>query len=294
MLPYRPEGLMNPMTNPDALHRAVATGEIFQATCLKCDEFHNLHVDLGTIRGVIPREETAIGIEEGSTKAYAILSRVGKPVCFQVLGFDSRGCAVLSRRAAQADARDYFLSALHPGDVIPAVVLNAADFGVFCDIGCGFPALMRINRCCTSRLDSTASHFRTGQLIYVAVLAVDDRAGQVHLTGRELLGTWEENASRFRPGQTVPGIVRSVMSYGVFVELGPNLSGLAEPVEKLQPGTPVSVHIRGILPEKHKLKLNIIEILPEIPKPAPIEYFITSGHLDRWEYFPGSKSITVF
>ena len=294
MLPYRPEGLMNPPPTPEALYRAAGTGEIFQGTCIKCDEFHNLHLEIGTLRGVIPREEAALGISDGTIKEYAILSRVGKPVCFQVLGFDSRGNAILSRRAAQTDARDYFLSALHPGDVIPAVVLNTTDFGVFCDIGCGFIALLRIARCCVSRLEHTSSHFRPGQQIYVAVLSIDDIAGQVQLTSRELLGTWEENAALFRQGQTVPGVVRSVMPYGVFVELTPNLSGLAEPVGELTPGCAVSVYIRSILEEKHKLKLNIIDILPQPQNSAPLEYFMTSGHLDRWEYFPGSKAITVF
>lgn len=294
MMPYRPEGQIGALPTPEILHRALGTGEILQAPCIKCDEYHNLHVDLGTIQGVIPREETALGIRDGRIKDYAILSRVGKTICFQVLGFDSRGIPILSRRAAQANARDYLLNALRPGDVIPAVVLNPAEFGVFCDIGCGFPALMRISRCCVSRLESTASHFRTGQNIYAAVLAIDDEAGQIQLTGRELLGTWEENAVRFRQGQTVPGVVRSVMSYGVFVELAPNLSGLAEPVGDLRPGCAVSVFIRGILPEKHKLKLNIIEILPDPPTPGPVEYFLTSGHLERWEYYPGSKAVTVF
>lgn len=294
MLPYSPEGLSCAPPTPEALHRGLGTGEIFQAPCVKCDEYHNLYVDLGPIRGLIPREETALGISDGRVRDYAILSRVGKPVCFQVLGFDSLGCAVLSRRAAQADAREYFLSTLRPGDVIPAVVLNPADFGVFCDIGCGFTALMRISRCCVSRLEKTASHFRTGQVIHAAVLSVDDVLGQVQLTGRELLGTWEENAARFRPGQTVPGVVRSVMPYGVFVELTPNLSGLAEPAVGLGPGDAVSVYIRSISREKHKLKLNIIEVLPAAPTPAPLDYFITSGHLDRWEYYPGSKAVTVF
>lgn len=294
MLPYVPEGQDVTPLSPEILRHGMGTGKIFQAMCVKCDEFYNLHVDLGAVRGVIPREETALSMVSGKTGEYAVISKVGKPVCFQVLGFDRSGCAILSRRAAQADARDYFMSALRPGDVIPAVVLNATDFGVFCDIGCGFPALMRIGRCCISRLKTTASHFRTGQRIYAAVQAINDEAGQVQLTGRELLGTWEENVSRFRPGQTVTGFVRSVMPYGVFVELTPNLSGLAEPVEHVTPGCAVSVYIRSILPDRHKLKLNIIEVLPEAAPSVPLDYFITAGHLDRWEYFPGSKAVTVF
>lgn len=292
MHPYIPEGLDAAAPVPEILRKSAGSGDIFQALCVKCDEYHNLYLDLGPIRGLIPREETAL--VTGSNREYAILSRVGRAVSFQVLGFDSLGNAVCSRRAAQAEARDYFLSALRTGDVIPAVVRNPAEFGVFCDIGCGFTALMRISRCCVSRLESTADLFRPDQSIYAAVLDVDDDHGQILLTGRELMGTWEENAARFRPGQTVPGIVRSVMAYGAFVELTPNLSGLAENTGDVRPGDPVSVYIRSILPEKHKIKLNIIEPLPKqpgIPKP---EYFISCGHLDRWEYYPGSRTVTVF
>lgn len=294
MLPYSPEGLSISPPSIEALRKGAGTTEIFQAMCVKCDEFHNLHLDLGPVRALIPREEAALGIAEGRTKEFAILSRVGKPVCFQVLAFDSHGTAILSRRTAQAEARAYFLSALHPGEIIPAVVQNPAEFGVFCDIGCGFPALMRIDRCCISRLRTTAERFHTGQVIYAAVLAVDQQAGQIHLTGREVLGTWEENAAKFRSGQTVTGIVRSIMPYGLFVELTPNLSGLAEPAPGVRVGDSVSVFIRSILPEKHKIKLNLIEVLSAPPVQQAPTYYLTDGHIDRWEYYPGSSAVTVF
>lgn len=293
MQPFSPEGLYHLPPSPEDLRRGLQTGEIFRAMCVKCDEFHDLHVDLGTIRGRIPREEAALGLNEGRVREIAVLSRVGKPVSFRVLDFDRDGNAILSRRSAQLEARNYFLNTLRPGDVIPAVVQTPADFGVFCDIGCGFTALMRIDRCCVSRLESTAQLYSPGQLIHAAILSLDDIQGLVHLTGRELLGTWEENAADFRAGQTVTGIVRSIMPYGAFVELSPNLSGLAEPHPGLDPGNRVSVYIRSILPQSHKVKLNILEVLPPLP-PNPPVFRITRGHLDSWEYYPGSRAVTYF
>ena len=293
MLPYRPEGLNTPSPGIDKLQRSVGTGDIYEALCIKCDEHHNLHVDLGAAQGIIPYQEAAIGLAEGRTKEYALLSRVGKPVCFQVMECSPDGTAVLSRRAAQMEAKDYILSTLQTGDIIEAVVQNAADFGVFCDIGCGFPALMRIDRCCISRLQKTGDLYRTGQRLHLAVLDINDKLGQILLTGRELLGSWEENAALFTQGQTVPGIVRSAMPYGLFVELTPNLSGLAEPVDGISPGDPVSVYIRSILPGKHKIKLNIIEKIPEMPTQS-MPRFIHQNHIQKWEYYPGSKAFTVF
>ena len=58
------------------------------------------------------------------------------------------------------------------------------------------------------------------------------------------------------------GIVRGVMDYGCFVELAPNLSGLTDRREDLQEGDGVSVTIRSIRPERMKIKLQVIEVLP--------------------------------
>lgn len=291
---YAPEGLY-PLTVPtlDTLRRAAGSSEIFQAMCVKCDEYHNLLVDLGTVRGIIPRSETALGIPQGSTREIAILSRVGKPVCFQVLGFSSDGAALLTRRAPQEQAKAYFLERLKPGQILPAVVQNPAAFGTFCDIGCGITALMSIERCSVARITHCAQRFSPGQRIYAAILSVQRETGRISLTHRELLGTWAENASGFRAGQTVTGIVRSVQPYGVFVELTPNLSGLAEAEEGLVPGQAVSVYIRAILPEKQKIKLTILERLTAA-RPQPLRYYRTAGRLERWEYGPGSSNVTIF
>lgn len=296
MLPYQPEGFA-PLTIPpgDALRRASGSREIFQAVCVKCDEFHNLLVDLGQIRGLIPREETALGVARGTVREIAILSQVGKPVSFQVLGFSTDGTALLSRRAAQEETLDFFLEHLRPGDVIPAVVVNLAPFGAFCDIGCGVTALMSIERCSVSRLSHTADRFSPGQKIYAVVLAIDRQTRRISLTHRELLGTWAENAALFRAGQTVTGVVRSVKPYGVFIELTPNLSGLAEPADQLQPGDAVSVFIRSILPEKQKIKLTVLSKLDPSRLPAPaLRYYQTTGHIERWQYAPDSTALTIF
>ena len=111
---------------------------------------------------------------------------------------------------------------------------------------------------------------------------------RVSLSHKELLGTWEENAERFASGQTALGIVRGVEDYGVFVELSPNLSGLAEKKEGLRPGDPVSVYIKSMIPDKMKVKLVIIDRLPKGRKAFIKEedYFIRSGNIKEWIYSP--------
>ena len=90
-----------------------------------------------------------------------------------------------------------------------------------------------------------------------AVVRMKDE-NRITLSHRELLGTWTENAERFRVGETVAGIVRSVESYGIFVELTPNLAGLAELKENVHAGQQASVFIKSILPNRMKVKLVLV------------------------------------
>ena len=82
------------------------------------------------------------------------------------------------------------------------------------------------------------------------------------------------------------GVVRSIEPYGVFIELTPNLSGLAEPRADLRPGMAVSVYIKSILPQRMKVKLTVIDVLAPYDAPTPPRYFITEGHIDEWTYTP--------
>ena len=80
------------------------------------------------------------------------------------------------------------------------------------------------------------------------------------------------------------GIVRSCEEYGVFIELAPNLVGLAEPNGALHRGQAVSVYIKNILPEKMKIKLVIVNHALSQSHRFELRYFVTEGHLDRWVY----------
>jgi ribosomal protein S1 len=111
------------------------------------------------------------------------------------------------------------------------------------------------------------------------------------------LGTWQENASKFNTGETVSGIVRSVEAYGVFVELAPNLAGLAELRDGIKAGQNVSVYIKAIIPEKMKIKLVIVDVCEDYNTDNICHYFTNASHFDRWDYAPecsGRKIFTEF
>ena len=127
-----------------------------------------------------------------------------------------------------------------------------------------------------------------GEYIYAAVKGRDEvilgNRGRISLTHKELLGTWEENAAAFSVGQTVAGIVRSVESYGIFVELAPNLAGLAEPKENVEVGQTAAVYIKSILPHKMKIKLVLVDSVAGEKQKIKSKYFITEGNVADWDY----------
>ncbi len=303
MTTYYPEGhILNSAKgrrafgNTAALWDAVATGEILEQTANLCDAQHNLVVDLGGIRGIIPREEGAMGIAEGRVRDIALISRVGKPVCFTVqniLTGPGGTQAVLSRRAAQERCFNEYIRHLRPGAVIPARVTHLENFGAFCDIGCGLVALLPIDAISVSRISHPGDRFYPGEEIRAVVRSIDPQ-GRITLSCKELLGTWEENAACFSQGETVSGTVRSVEKYGVFVELAPNLAGLAEPRGNVAVGDRASVYIKSLLPEKMKVKLIIIDTFAEENVRVPLRYYYTEPNITYWQYSPESCPRKVF
>ncbi len=298
MTKYLPEGhLINTIENKSAvksvfaLQEAMLHGQILEARAKICDGDHNLIVDLPCIKGIIPRNEGAIGIEDGSTRDIALISKVNKPVCFKVLNIttDENGepIAILSRKAVQLECMREYIETLDAGDIIPAKVTHLEQFGCFVDIACGIPSLIPIDAISISRISHPSDRFSTGQNIFVIIKSVDN--GRICLSHKELLGTWEENAEKFNVGETVSGIVRSVEEYGIFIELAPNLAGLAEPRSNVYIGQHASVYIKALIPEKMKVKLIIVDVFDAKYPNKELEYFITEGNIRNWRYSTDSS-----
>jgi small subunit ribosomal protein S1 len=224
---------------------------------------------------------------------------VGKPICFKIIGFlrDEFGelCALLSRRAAQIECYNNYISALVPGDIIPSKITHMENFGAFVDVGCGIISLLSIDCISVSRISHPRERFNIGDRVFTVIKTIDQN-GRIYVSHRELLGTWEENVDMFLPGQTVAGIIRSVESYGVFVELAPNLAGLAETKAGVKINQSAAVYIKSIIPEKMKIKLIIIDSNAESFEKNSLKYFIDTEkvfHIDKWRYSPESSSKVI-
>lgn len=282
------------------LERAMNSGAIVEGIVTLCDSNLCLHVDLGSIEGIIEPQEAVFCRAGEERKDIAIISRVGKPTAFVICSIETtekKTVAKLSRRLAQKTVIDHYLHTLRAGDLLEATVTHLEPFGAFLDIGCGVSTLLSVDCISVSRISHPRDRLSCGMTLWVAVKSIDPESGRIYVTLRELLGTWEENAARFEAGQTVTGIIRSVESYGVFIELTPNLAGLAEIREEYAEeirgriGHSCAVYIKSIVPERMKIKLILIDSYCARVPCHQLDYYLdptTTTHLSHWIYSPQS------
>ena len=304
---YRPEGALlataenrEYISSLSHLERAMNEGRILESTVAFCDSSMRLHIELGGVMGIMERSEALFCRPGESIKDIAVITRVGKPICFKIIGFRKESGTVtpiLSRRAAQEECNRIFLAALRAGDIIRAKVTHLESFGAFVDIGCGLSSLLTVDCISVSRISHPRDRLSVGDNISVVVKSREEDSGRIYVTMRELLGTWEENAAAFEVGQTVSGIIRSIENYGVFIELSPNLAGLAEikddsfALDKAIIGSAAAVYIKSILPDRMKVKLVLIDVgrIQTAPQRQPLKYYIDcdrTRHISYWRYSP--------
>lgn len=309
---YLPEGALlytaenqEYISSLSGLERAFAEDKILESTVLFCDSAFRLHIDLGDVIGIMEKEEAVFCRSGEIAKDIAIITRVGKPIAFKVIGFRRENgltVAVLSRKKAQEECNSVFLASLYVGDIIKARVTHLESFGAFVDVGCGLSSLLTVDSISVSRISHPRDRLKVGEEIFVVVKSKDEESDRIYVTMKELLGTWEENAKEFEVGQTVLGIVRSIEDYGVFIELAPNLAGLAEirpdtrDSEIAKVGAPIAVYIKSILPDRMKIKLVIIDAYRGTPQALKHKYYIdciNTTHISRWIYSPTTSSKLV-
>ena len=241
----------------DEIKSAFENNKVIQGYVNECDSNYNLHVNLGKkVKGIIPRNELdAINVDEyGFCKANLCKNKVNTFVQFKIKEIYNENSVILSRKMVEEDALKWMKNDLKPGMILNGIVKNIRQFGAFVEIGGGIVGLLHIEDISVSRMKTPEERFYVGQKIK------DHENNKIILSYKELLGNWEDNIKEFKEKMIVSGIIKETDKYknGIFVELKPNLVGLAEYKEGFSYGQNVDVYIKKIIKEKKKIKLLII------------------------------------
>lgn len=262
---FIPEGWenTNEELNKSLIQTAFSDGLVLQGLVSNCDSNYNLHINLGNnIKGIIPRNEfEAINVDEyGFCNPNICRNKVNNFVQFKVKEIYDDNKVILSRKKVQEDALDWIKNDLKPGMVVNGIVKNIRKFGAFVEIGGGIVGLLHIEDISVSRIKSPDERFSIGQKINVMIKSIDKENNKIVLSYKELLGNWEDNVKDYNEKTIVEGTVKEADKFknGIFIELKPNLVGLAEYKEGLEYGQKVKVYIKKIIKDRKKIKLLII------------------------------------
>ena len=153
-----------------------------------------------------------------------------------------------------------FYEQTHKGMIVKGKVKKIKPFGAFIELQKDIIGLLHIEDISVCRIKSPEDMLSVGDTILTKIKSIDKDTGRISLNYKDLLGTWEDNVKDLKEKTTVKGIVRNIQKYGIFVELKPNLVGLAEnKKQSVSYGDVVNVFIKKISPETKKIKLVILD-----------------------------------
>ena len=262
---YLPEGWDNIVDECDSISikEAYENGRILQGLVRNCDSDFNLHIKLGKdLEGIVPRNELeGINIDElGFCNPSNCKNKVNSFIQFKVKELSNTNRIILSRKSVQNEVLAWIKEELEPGMVVKGIVKNIRKYGVFVEIGGGVVGLLHIEDISVSRIKSPNERFSVGQKIDVMIKSIDKINGKIILSYKELLGDWEDNIKEYEEKTVVEGTIKEPDKFknGIFIELKPNLVGMAEYKEGFEYGQKVKVYIKKIIKEKKKIKLLIV------------------------------------
>ena len=155
--------------------------------------------------------------------------------------------------------KNYGINNLRPGDIVSGTIKSIKPYGAFVQINTGEVGLLHIEDISIARMKTPEERLKVGQNIPIMIKKIDNNLNRITLTYKELLGTWEENVEGLKEGTVINAIARETEKNkkGIFVEIKPNLVGMAEYKEGIEYGQDIKVYIKKIIPEKKKIKLII-------------------------------------
>jgi len=161
-------------------------------------------------------------------------------------------------------------NSLQPGDVVQGTVRSIQDFGVFVDIG-GMEGLIPVSELAYQRPGHPRDIVKMGESVRVRVLNIDWKEDRLTLSLKSLLDNPWQGSLPFAVGEVLEGAVDSVKTFGIFIKLPQNFTGLVPASEsgvprgkvlekEFQRGQKIPVMVQSIDRERQKISLSIRQV----------------------------------
>jgi small subunit ribosomal protein S1 len=242
-------------------------------------------VDLGGIDGLLHITDMSWGRVGHPSELF----NVGDTVQVKVLKYNAETERVsLGLKQCQEDPWNHAEEAYPAGKRVRGKVVSLTDYGAFVELEQGVEGLIHISEMSwTKKIKHPSKLLNVGDEVECAVLDVDSKAKRISLGLKQLEpDPWTLFTQKYRPGDKVEGLVRSLTDYGVFVGIEEGVDGMVHksdiswtqrvnhPSELFQKDDKVEAIILNINHDEKKVSLGIKQLYDDpwerIPKEYPI------------------------
>lgn len=264
-------------TKWDEFTKAMEDGEIVEVKGLEVNK-GGLIVVIDGIRGFIPTSQF------GKEYVGNLQKLKNRKLQVKVIEVDKeKNRLIFSEKhvseAAEMAQRAQALTSVKVGETYEGVVSGVMPFGLFVTVSVPLSGekeevghiegLVHISEMSWEKVNDPHELYKVGQHIKVKVLGVEEAAGKLNLSLKQLAADpWIDIESRYPVGTTVTGTVSRIVQFGVFVKVEPGVDGLIHtsklsPDQQFQPGDQVTVVVESVEPAQRRMSLSAV--LTEVP-----------------------------
>ena len=261
--PRRNVGLKKKCSIQD-LKEAYEKKQVFDVFVDDIDGEYNLHCTFADgIHGIMPRDQvSSIVGDDGLVDSTLCMKKKDKVMqaCIIELEIEENEVkrVVLSKKELELKVRRWMYNNLKPGMRLRGIVRGMTDYAAFVDVGGGVTGMIKIEDVSYVRPQKVPDKLKYGQRVEAVVKKYDRDTGKIELSLKDTMPKFEDRLKGLKEGDIVEGVVRVKNRHGLIVELKGDLLAMSEHVSGIEVGRAGIVHIRRIIPEKEKIKIDII------------------------------------
>ncbi|MBI4138705.1 S1 RNA-binding domain-containing protein [Candidatus Uhrbacteria bacterium] len=184
---------------------------------------------------------------------------------------------IVSEKAVWETQQEGVIAKYKIGDMVEGDVTAVTDFGAFVRFDANLEGLVHISEIAWQRIDHPRDVLKPGDHVRAEIINIE--GSKIFLSMKKLVpDPWKNVAEKYQVGQLVKGRVLKINPFGLFVELDPEIHGLAhiselanKPVkdvnEVARMGDEFEFRIVSIDPENHRLGLSLKKNKEEVSEP---------------------------
>ncbi|MEK7105094.1 MAG: S1 RNA-binding domain-containing protein [Patescibacteria group bacterium] len=262
----------------EELRRLFTTGEEISVKILDANK-GGLIVRLENVTGFLPVSQLApehyprvTGGDKGKILE-KLKSYVGESMQVRLIDAnEADNKLIVSEKALWEDKQRHVIAQHKVGDAIEGEVTAVADFGAFVKFGSGangeaLEGLVHISELAWQRIDHPKDVVKVGETVKAEIIGIE--GSKIFLSMKKLIDDpWKNVETRYKVGDWVEGKVLKINPFGLFVELDPEIHGLAHvselaetPVDDMSKiatiGDTVKFRVVSIEPNEHRLGLSL-------------------------------------